>query len=157
MAICNVSSYHEGSSCHGVLVSKPKPVSFRVEKGSSWQYFFLWSKLKIFFVAKIWITTTGAAIDQRAFWFMCCCSWREYLYHRWLFLNAMIRILDLQQFYYCNLKALSFAPFVFATTFGMSPSQSLTKFWWYAYISFCALRPFEWCLCEESNDKHLSA
>ena len=45
-AMCNVSFYHEGSSCHGVLVSKPEPVSFEVEKGSDKHDFFFSSKLK---------------------------------------------------------------------------------------------------------------
>ena len=34
-------------------------------------------------------------------------------------------MLYLQQFYYCNLEALSFAPFIFASTFGMSPFQEV--------------------------------
>ena len=37
-------------------------------------------------------------------------------------------LLDLQQFCYCNSEASSFAPFIFASTFGMSPFQSLAKF-----------------------------
>ena len=53
MAICNVSSYHEGSSCQCVLVSKPEPVSFRVEKGSDKQVFFPLTKIEeLFFLQK---------------------------------------------------------------------------------------------------------
>ena len=49
---------------------------------------------------------------------------------------AVLLILHLQQFYDCNLEALSFVPFIFASTFGISPFQALTKqLWCYLPIS----------------------